>query len=69
MIYVHNNAKGNVYTKLDDVLEIHKLDDKIPQEGFEKLGNAVNNNYNTFTQKMIDLQSKPVMQPYSKYNF
>lgn len=66
MIYFHSNeGKKNVYTKLDDVLEINKPNDQIANEGYEVLGKTVNNNYQNFTQKLIDLQNKPAMQPYS----
>ncbi len=67
MIYVHNNTGRNIYTKLDDVLEISKPNDQIQKEGYEKLGNAVNSNYQTYTQKMMDLKNKPQLQPYSLY--
>ena len=69
MIYVHNNTGRNIYTKLDDVLEINKPNDQIPNDGYEKLGQAVDSNYHTFTQKMMELQNKPHMQPFSYLYF
>ncbi len=67
MIYVHNTAGRNLYTKLDDVLEINKVNDQISHDGYENLGKAVDNNYATFTQKMMELQSKPQLKSYSKW--
>lgn len=65
MIYFHSNNGRNIYTKLDDVLEVNKPNDALQKQGFEKLGMAVNSNYQNFTQKLIGLQSRPVLQPYS----
>ncbi len=67
MIYVHNLKGRNIYTKLDDVLQINnQKDNRVQQkEGYEKLGSAVDTNYKTYTDKMMGLQSKPAINPYS----
>ena len=67
MIYVHNLKGRNIYTKLDDVLQINnQKDNRVQQkEGYEKLGSAVDTNYKTYTDKMMGLQSKPTINPYS----
>jgi|LauGreDrversion4_2_1035121.scaffolds.fasta_scaffold3075160_1 hypothetical protein len=58
MIYVHNMIGGNnVYTRLDDVLKLNKEDD-LQKESYERLGNVVNSNYETYNQKMRELRGK-----------
>ena len=69
MIYVHNLKGRNIYTKLDDVLQIKNQNQKDIRKGYEKLGDAVNSNYQTFTQKMDDLKNKPTINPYSYNKF
>jgi hypothetical protein len=67
MIYVHNLSGRNIYTKLDDVLQLNDQKDTREQqkEGYENLGNAVDINYKTFTDKMQGLKNKPNFNPYS----
>jgi hypothetical protein len=69
MIYVHNLSGRNIYTKLDDVLQLNNQKETREQhkEGYEKLGNTVDNNYKTFTEKMQGLKSKPSLNPYSQF--
>ncbi len=57
MIYVHNMHGGNVYTRLDDVLQLNQEDDQ-QKESYERLGKAVNSNYKSYTQKMQELRAK-----------
>jgi hypothetical protein len=65
MIYVHGLTGRNVYTKLDDVLDINRPIDQLQKKGFDQLEKAVNDNYKTFSQNMIMKQSKQPMQPFS----
>jgi hypothetical protein len=48
---------NNVYTRLDDVLKLNKEDD-LQKESYERLGNVVNSNYETYNQKMRELRGK-----------
>ena len=66
MIYVHNLAGKNLYTRLDDVLNIHEKNNQLQHDGYEKLGKAVNENYNNYKQEMKDKHNtKPILPPYS----
>ena len=61
MIYVQTNLKGrNIYTKLDDVIEVNTIKDE--KEGYEKLGTSVKNNYDQYQQKMEALQHRKMVQ-------
>jgi hypothetical protein len=64
MIYLYNWSKKNIYTKLDDVLNI-KNGENIQNEYYEELGKTTNTNYQTFTQKMREKQSRAPIQPFS----
>ena len=63
MIYLYDWSKKNLYTKLDDVLNIKNLDN--PQkEYYEELGKITKTNYQTFTEKMREKQARPSIQPF-----
>lgn len=66
MIYLYDWSKKNVYTKLDDVLNV-KNTDSPHTENYEELGKTTNTNYQTFTQKMREKQGRPSIQRIS-YN-
>jgi len=67
MIYLYNWSKKNLYTKLDDVLKINNSEN-LQKEKYEELGKTTKTNYQTFTQKMREKQSRAPIQPFS-YNY
>jgi len=66
MIYVQGLEGRQGYQKLNNVLNLHKLQ-VASKEGFENLSKAVDENYQTFSSNFRKKQTKPSLSAYSKF--
>jgi hypothetical protein len=66
MIYVHSLAGRNVYTKLDDFLNLKKMKNNNQKEGYEVLSKAVDEKYKSHTNNMLMKQTRNPLAPFSK---
>jgi hypothetical protein len=65
MIYLYNSVGRNIYTKLDEVVEVDKSPFQI-KERYEQLEKTVGDNFNLFSSTMRLKQSKKALKVIDK---
>ncbi len=58
MIYIQGLTGRNIYTRLEDVLDVKKPIEHLQHEGFDELGKQVNAKYDTYTQNFMSKQNR-----------